>query len=86
MSDEVFTFTPSAEPTKSPEDRAAAGEAIRQQHQTAAAPAAAAEAPPEPRILKASEVSAWLRAKSKQFSRMADAVDETFKKIGENPP
>lgn len=84
MSDEVFTFTPSAEPTKSPEDRAAAGEAIRQQHQTAAAPAA--EAPPEPRILKASEVSAWLRAKSKQFSRMADAVDETFKKIGENPP
>lgn len=82
MSDEVFTFTPSAEPTKSPEDRAAAGEAIRQ---TTAAPPAA-EAPPEPRILKASEVSAWLRAKSKQFSRMADAVDETFKKIGENPP
>lgn len=81
MSDEVFQFTPSAEPTKSPEERAAAGEAIRQ---TTAAPAA--EAPPEPRILKASEVSAWLRAKSKQFSRMADAVDETFKKIGENPP
>lgn len=41
MSDETFKFTPGAEPTKSPEERAAAAEALLQQQETVRAAARA---------------------------------------------